>query len=191
MALAGKYLQPMPQFAGGKLAEVCLLSCSHISLLLNRHSSRESVQQLCVGRANWTQASSVTNLTHCLCVHLLSCTVGLDSTQMLLPVQIIRLSVMTVSAEKASSGDLKCLLLVLSFSTSIFFWCGKMVHSSVGEWHTLRVAVLCLFSFQHWKQIQERSFLVGLLWSATVAATFWSSGQRGETQTQLICNNLW
>lgn len=138
---------------------MCLLSCSHISLLLNRHSSRESVQQLCVGRANWTQASSVTNLTHCLCVHLLSCTVDLDSTQMLLPVQIIRLSVMIVSAEKASSGDLKCLLLVLSFSTSIFFWCGKMVHSSVGEWHTLRVAVMCLFSFQHWKQTNTRKVL--------------------------------
>lgn len=52
----------------------------------------------------------------------------------------------------------------------------------------LRVAVMCN-SIEN-KQILERSFLVGLFWSATVTAALWSSGQRGETQTQLSCTQV-
>lgn len=161
---------------------MCLPSSSHISQLLHRHGSRESAQQLCVGRARWTQASSVSNqhLTYCfclqflaalqvhllkMCIHLLSCSVGLGSTQMHLPVQIILLSLMTVSAEKASLGDLKCLLSVQSFSISIFFWCGKRVHSSC---LCRRAAdVMCSgYAWQHWKQTNTRKVIpcmVGLV----------------------------
>lgn len=70
-----------------------------------------------------------------MCIHLLSFRVGLGSTQMHLLVQKILLSLMTVSAEKVSLGDLKCLLSVLSFSISICLWCVLLSSQSEGGVH--------------------------------------------------------
>lgn len=144
MALAAKYLQPMLQLTGWRLAKVCLLILqSHFPVTAYTQPKEKYSAALC-GKSKLNpdlpchQPAAYLLLLHplryiyenCVFTFWLSGWVWVQLFGSTLPLQTILLSLTTVSAERVSLGDFKCLLAVLSFSMNIIIWCGNRVYSS-------------------------------------------------------------